>query len=67
MSVGEINDMIVQDSLHGRKKFEEVERIGNLFNRLLIFRPGMLHSTTKVFGSNNRNGRLIQVLTFSKT
>jgi hypothetical protein len=35
--------------------------IANRFNRAVLLRPDVFHSNTNVFGTDNRNGRLVQV------
>ncbi|HAF15780.1 MAG TPA: hypothetical protein DCK99_19220 [Blastocatellia bacterium] len=43
----------------------EIDRIGNVYNRAVLFPSGLLHSATKHFGSNQQNGRLYQSFHFS--
>lgn len=42
----------------------EIDRIGNIYNRAVMFPGGLLHSATKHFGSNTLNGRLYQSFHF---
>lgn len=43
----------------------EVDRVGNRFNRAVMFPAGRLHSATKHFGLNLNSGRLYQSFHFS--
>ena len=43
-----------------RSKWEEIDRIGNRFNRMVAYPSGALHSATRHYGSNIHNGRLYQ-------
>ena len=42
----------------------EIDRVGNVYNRAVMFPGGLLHSATKHFGSNRHNGRLYQAFHF---
>jgi len=41
--------------------WEEVDRIGNVFNRLVLYKSSMFHRATRYFGKTIYNGRLFQV------
>lgn len=45
-------------------KFETVDLFGNVYNRLVIFNAGYLHSARDYFGFNQNNGRLWQMFFF---
>ena len=45
-------------------QFDLVDRIGNVFNRLVIWKAELLHSPSCYFGNNKDNGRLVQKITF---
>ena len=47
-----------------RKSWIEVDRIGNVFNRAVMFPAGLFHSATRHFGNNLRDGRLYQSFHF---
>lgn len=47
-----------------RTIFEPVDNFGNVYNRLVIFNAGYLHSATDYFGYNNENCRLWQMFFF---
>jgi hypothetical protein len=42
-----------------------VDRFGNLFNRLIMYRADNYHMSLDYFGSNKENGRLFQVFFFN--
>jgi FkbM family methyltransferase len=44
--------------------YEEVDVVGNVFNRLVIFDAGNIHSASQYFGFNNDNCRLWQMFFF---
>jgi hypothetical protein len=45
-------------------RWVEIDRIGNVYNRAVIFRGGFFHSATRHFGNNRYNGRLYQSFHF---
>lgn len=47
------------------KCWREIDRIGNQYNRAVLFPGGFLHSATRHFGNNRHNGRLYQSFHFS--
>jgi hypothetical protein len=46
-------------------KWEQVDRVGNLFNRLVLFNSKRYHMSLDYFGNSKENGRLFQVFFFS--
>lgn len=48
-----------------RTPYESVDVVGNVFNRIVIFDAGLIHSASEYFGNNIENGRLFQVFFFS--
>lgn len=46
-------------------KWELVDRVGNLFNRLILFNANRYHMSMDYFGDTKENGRLFQVFFFS--
>jgi len=44
--------------------FEIVDRIGNVYNRLILFDAKCLHAGINYFGTNKENGRLFQLFFF---
>ena len=62
-TVDELVGAIEADSKNPRK-WTEIDRVGNVYNRAVFYRAGMLHSATRHFGSNIRNGRVYQSFSF---
>ena len=46
-------------------KWEKVDQVGNVFNRLILFNSDRFHMSMDYFGDAKENGRLIQVFFFS--
>lgn len=46
-------------------KWEMVDRFGNVFNRLIMYRADNYHMSLDYFGNNKENGRLFQVFFFN--
>ena len=46
-------------------KWTQVDKVGNVFNRLILFNSKNYHMSMDYFGDNNYNGRLFQVFFFS--
>ena len=46
-------------------KWELVDRVGNVFNRLVLFNAHRYHMSMNYFGDTKENGRLFQVFFFS--
>jgi hypothetical protein len=46
-------------------KWEEVDRIGNIYNRLILYRGNMFHASVDYFGSTYEDGRLFQTFFFN--
>jgi hypothetical protein len=46
-------------------KWEMVDRVGNVFNRLILFNATRYHMSMDYFGDNKTNGRLFQTFFFS--
>lgn len=63
-SVEELEEVLEQDGLRPAR-WRELDRIGNIYNRAVFYRSGLLHSATRHFGSNLRNGRLYQTFRFA--
>jgi hypothetical protein len=47
-----------------RTPFEMVDSFGNVYNRLVIFNAGYLHSASEYFGFTQENSRLWQMFFF---
>lgn len=46
-------------------KWKQVDTVGNVFNRLILFDSNRFHMSTDYFGDTKENGRLFQVFFFS--
>jgi hypothetical protein len=46
-------------------RWEQVDKVGNLFNRLILFNSKRFHMSLDYFGNLKENGRLFQVFFFS--
>lgn len=46
-------------------KWDMVDKIGNIYNRLILYRGDFFHASLDYFGSNLENGRLFQVFFIS--
>ena len=57
----ELIDRFTQDFT----KWELVDRVGNIFNRLILFDAHNYHMSMDYFGDSKENGRLFQVFFFS--
>jgi hypothetical protein len=49
---------------YDRTKFELVDTVGNVFNRLMIFDAKSLHAASQYFGSNIEDARLFHIFFF---
>ncbi|HEX8887967.1 MAG TPA: DUF6445 family protein [Pyrinomonadaceae bacterium] len=63
INVSALNEMLEKDN-KSRRYWKEIDRVGNVYNRAVIFPSRLLHSATKHFGSNRFNGRLYQSFHF---
>ena len=59
----ELQSMIERDGFK-RKSWIEVDRIGNVYNRAVMFPAGLFHSATHHFGHSLSSGRLYQSFHF---
>jgi hypothetical protein len=48
-----------------RSRWEEVDRIGNIYNRLVLFDAQLAHGASAYFGTNIADGRLFQNFFFN--
>ncbi len=46
-------------------KWEKIDSVGNIFNRLILFNSNRFHMSMDYFGDSKENGRLFQVFFFS--
>jgi hypothetical protein len=49
---------------YDRTRWEEIDRVGNLYNRLVIWDAEVVHSASAYFGEHLENARLFQVFFF---
>jgi hypothetical protein len=63
VTVEKLESILERDSSI-RNRWTEIDRIGNVYNRALLFPNGFLHSATRHFGSNLQNGRIYQSFHF---
>ncbi len=62
-SVEELKAVIERDG-RKRQSWIEIDRIGNVYNRAVMFPAGLFHSATRHFGDSLSNGRLYQSFHF---
>jgi hypothetical protein len=59
------NTKLIDDLSQDYTKWEIVDVVGNIFNRLVLFNSKQFHASLDYFGTNKENGRLFQVFFFS--
>lgn len=59
----ELKDKL-SDEGHKRGRWIEIDRVGNVFNRAVMFPSGLFHSATRHFGNSLTHGRLYQTFHF---
>ena len=59
------NDKLVDEYSQDYTKWELVDRVGNIFNRLVLFNSKQFHASLDYFGTSKEDGRLFQVFFFS--
>jgi len=59
------NKKIVNEYSQDYTKWELVDRVGNIFNRLVLFNSKQFHASLDYFGTSKEDGRLFQVFFFS--
>ena len=59
-------DLCTEDDPHiDPKPWEEVDRAGNVYNRLVIFKATQVHAVTEYFGNDINDSRLFQLFFFN--
>jgi hypothetical protein len=58
-----LEEMLVRDT-HNRRRWTEIDRVGNVYNRAVMFPGGLLHSASRHFGSSLKTGRIYQSFHF---
>lgn len=66
-SVGENGNAFSIHTFLDPTPFERQDTIGNVFNRLVIFDGGLIHSGNDYFGHNRETGRLFQIFFFNES
>lgn len=56
----EFQQFLVEENVDYQDKWTETSRIEFGFNQLVLFRPGMFHSYSDVYGQSKETGRLLQ-------
>ena len=59
------NKKIIDENSQDYNRWELVDKVGNVFNRLVLFNSKQYHASMDYFGTNKENGRLFQVFFFS--
>lgn len=65
-SVGENGNVFSKDTFLDPTPFERQDTVGNVFNRLVIFDGGLIHSGNDYFGHSRETGRLFQIFFFNE-
>jgi len=55
---------IFEGGYYDMTKFEVVDTVGNVFNRLVLFDAQQIHSATQYFGNSKHSARLFQIFFF---
>jgi hypothetical protein len=63
-ATGEYNKVTTDHEGYDYTKYELVDRVGNRYNRLVIYRGDLFHASLDYFGDNLQNGRLFQTFFF---
>lgn len=64
-ATGEYNHTTTDYEGYDYTKWEEFDRIGNKYNRLVIYRGDLFHASIDYFGDSLQNGRLFQTFFFN--
>lgn len=62
-TVQQLNGLLDRDA-RVRSRWTEIDRIGNVFNRAVMFPGGFFHSASRHFGSSMEDGRIYQSFHF---
>src|SRR5712692_1943862 len=57
-------EAILERDSHDLRRWREVERVGNRYNRAVAFPSGLLHSASRHFGGASTAGRIYQSFSF---
>lgn len=53
-----------KNGYYDKTGLEEIDRVGNKFNRIVFFKADQIHAATEYFGSKPENSRLFQIFFF---
>lgn len=59
-SYQEFQEFLASENVDYQDKWQETTRIELGFNKLILFRPGLFHSYSDVYGNSKETGRLLQ-------
>lgn len=59
------NNKVIDRWSQDLTKWEEIDRVGNIYNRLILFNSNRYHMSRDYFGDTKENSRLFQVFFFS--
>ena len=62
----ETENLMYSGNLYDRTKWEEIDRIGNVYNRLVLWEGCLVHSASCYFGNTVDNSRLFMVFFFDE-
>ena len=62
---GDVTDKGESYESYDYTKWDVTDQVGNIYNRLILYRGDLFHASVDYFGSNNQDGRLIQTFFFS--
>jgi len=58
------HDEVFQGGFYDSTRFEQLDAVGNVYNRLVLFDAKLIHAADTYFGKTNQDGRLIQLFFF---
>jgi hypothetical protein len=64
VTTDEDHDKAFSGGFLDKTQFDEVDTVGNVFNRLVLFNSRMIHAAAEYFGTTKENGRLFQLFFF---
>jgi len=65
IALGDLEHTVYHDRLLSPEKWEVVDHVGNVFNRLVLWNSKIIHSATNYFGDAPENDRLFQLFFFN--
>lgn len=57
-------DDVFEKNYYDKTRFEMVDTVGNVFNRLVLWDASLIHSATEYFGTSKENARLFHLFFF---